>query len=34
MSGIVGHTMYAILGGKAAAAKRLPIAQLIHRHES
>ncbi|MBI2477488.1 MAG: hypothetical protein HYV60_02195 [Planctomycetia bacterium] len=32
MSGIIGHTMYAILGGKAAAAQRLPVAPLIHRH--
>ena len=32
MSGIIGHTMYAILAGKAAAAKKLPIAQIIHRH--
>ncbi len=32
MSGIIGHTMYAILGGKAATAKRLPVASLIHRH--
>ena len=34
MSGIVGHTMYAILGGKAAAQKQLPMASLIHRHYS
>lgn len=32
MSGIIGHTMYAILGGKAARHRRLPIAPLIHRH--
>jgi hypothetical protein len=32
MSGIIGHTMYAILGGKNAAQKKLPIAPLIHRH--
>lgn len=32
MSGIVGHTMYAILGGKAASQRKLPIAPLIHRH--
>lgn len=32
MSGIVGHTMYAILAGKAAAQKKLPVASLIHRH--
>ncbi|QGQ23026.1 hypothetical protein F1728_10245 [Gimesia benthica] len=34
MSGIVGHTMYAILGGKAAVQKQLPMASLIHRHYS
>ncbi len=32
MSGIIGHTMYAILAGKAAAQKKLPIAPVIHRH--
>lgn len=32
MSGIIGHTMYAILAGKAAAQRRLPIAPLVHRH--
>ena len=32
MSGIIGHTMYAILGGKAAEHRKLPIASLIHRH--
>jgi hypothetical protein len=32
MSGIVGHTMYAILGGKAAVKQKLPIASLIHQH--
>ena len=26
MSGIIGHTMYAILAAKAAAGRRLPIA--------
>ncbi|MFI4852505.1 MAG: hypothetical protein ACIAZJ_25630 [Gimesia chilikensis] len=34
MSGIVGHTMYAILGGKAAVQKQLSMASLIHRHYS
>lgn len=34
MSGIIGHTMYAILGGKAAEQRRLPIAPLIRRHYS
>ncbi len=32
MSGIIGHMMYAVLGGKAASARRLPIAPIIHRH--
>jgi hypothetical protein len=32
MSGIVGHIMYAILGAKAAAQRRLPVAPLIARH--
>ncbi len=32
MSGIIGHTMYAILAGKAAEQKKLPIAPLIHRN--
>jgi len=32
MSGIIGHTMYAILAGKAAVQKKLAIAPLIHRH--
>jgi len=32
MSGIIGHTMYAILAGKAAAQRKLPIAPVIHRH--
>ncbi|MBD3672198.1 MAG: hypothetical protein HUJ26_01615 [Planctomycetaceae bacterium] len=34
MSGIIGHTLYAILGGRAAAQRKLPIAPLIHRHFS
>ena len=32
MSGIVGHTMYAILAAKAAAHRHLPVAPLIGRH--
>jgi hypothetical protein len=32
MSGIIGHTMYAVLGGKAAVARNLPISGVIHRH--
>ncbi len=34
MSGIIGHTMYAILGAKAADNRRLPIGPLIQRHWS
>ncbi|MBC8290741.1 MAG: hypothetical protein H8E37_10540 [Planctomycetes bacterium] len=34
MSGIIGHTMYAILAGKAADHRKLPVAPLIHRHYS
>lgn len=32
LSGVIGHTMYAILGGRAAAQRRLPIVPLIQRH--
>lgn len=32
MSGLIGHTMYAVLAGKAADEKKLPIAPVIHRH--
>ena len=32
MSGIIGHVMYAVLGAKAAAARRLPVAPIIQRH--
>lgn len=32
MSGIIGHTMYAILAGKGVVERRLPIASLIHRN--
>ena len=34
MSGIIGHTMYAILAAKATRAKKLPIASVIERHFS
>jgi hypothetical protein len=32
MSGLIGHTMYAVLGVRAAAQRRLPIASVIQRH--
>jgi hypothetical protein len=32
MSGIVGHTMYAVLAGMATRHRKLPIAPLIYRH--
>lgn len=32
MSGLVGHTMYAVLGAKAAAGRRLAVAPIVHRH--
>ena len=32
MSGIIGHTMYAVLGAKVAAERGLPIAPLLRRH--
>lgn len=32
MSGIIGHTMYAILAGKAATRKKLPIVSVINQH--
>ena len=32
MSGIIGHTMYGVLGAKAAAARKLPIVPIIGRH--
>jgi len=32
VSGVIGHTMYAILGGRAAVQRRLPVAPLVHRH--
>ena len=34
MSGIIGHTMYAILAAKAAREKKLTIAPLVRRHWS
>jgi len=32
MSGIVGHTLYALLGLRAAEARKLPVVALLHRH--
>jgi hypothetical protein len=32
MSGIIGHTMYAILAGKAAEHRKLPVSPLINCH--
>jgi hypothetical protein len=32
MSGIIGHSMYAILGVKAAAHRELPVAPVATRH--
>jgi hypothetical protein len=32
MSGIIGHSMYALLGLRAAAAQGLPIARVLSRH--
>jgi len=32
MSGIIGHTMYAVLAAKAASARRLPISRIIGKH--
>ncbi len=34
MSGIIGHTMYALLGAKAAAQRDLPVARIVQRHLS
>lgn len=34
MSGIIGHTMYAILGAKAAKEKALPMVPIIERHSA
>ncbi|HEY6170358.1 MAG TPA: hypothetical protein VI454_20165 [Verrucomicrobiae bacterium] len=32
MSGIIGHSMYAVLGAKAAAQRKLPVAPIAMRH--
>lgn len=32
MSGVIGHMMYAILGGKAAEQRRLPVVPLLNRY--
>lgn len=32
VSGIIGHTMYALLGGRAALQEKLPVAPLLQRH--
>ncbi len=32
MSGLIGHTLYAILGAKAAEERKLPLAPLLSRH--
>ena len=32
MSGTIGHTMYAMLGAKAATQRRLAIGAIIRRH--
>ena len=32
MSGIIGHTMYAILAGKAAEHRKLPVFPVIYQH--
>ena len=34
MSGIIGHTMYAVLAGKAAEHRKLSVLPVIHRHYS
>ncbi len=34
MSGIIGHTMYALLGAKAASQRDLPVARIVQRHLS
>ncbi len=34
MSGIIGHTTYAILAAKAAMARRLPVGPIAHQHFS
>jgi len=32
MSGVIGHSMYALLGARAAAGRRLPVAPIATRH--
>ena len=32
MSGIIGHTLYAVLGMRAAEARSLPVASMLRRH--
>ena len=32
MSGIIGHTLYALLGARAATARELPLARVVGRH--
>ena len=34
MSGVIGHTVYAILGAQAASARRLPVVPLLERHRA
>jgi hypothetical protein len=34
MSGVIGHSMYAILAAKAAVKKNLPITVLIDQHHA
>ena len=34
MSGIIGHTMYALLGARASTQRNLPVARIAHRHLS
>src|SRR6266436_2759825 len=34
MSGIVGHTLFGLLGLKAAAARKLPIVAIATRHQA
>ena len=34
MSGIIGHTMYALLGARASAQRGLPVARIAERHLS
>ena len=34
MSGIVGHTLFGILGLKAASARKLPVAAIAAQHQA